>query len=247
MHARSLNAKRSVKKIPAFIAQYNIRIQDYEAREYTSFNDFFTRKARPVARPADMSGDALIAVADAKLTVYTIDDALAIPVKNAVYTVGELTGCSNSSSAYGGGYCLVFRLTVDDCHRYLFPDDGTVIETTHLPGRLHTVSPLSEKRHRVFVENQREVSRMALLHLGDAVQIEVGAIQVGKIHNHAIPSFHKGEEKGFFSFGGSTVILLLEKNRVRMDADILTSSENGVETQIRMGERIGDIVKCLNV
>jgi phosphatidylserine decarboxylase len=241
MHARSLGTKRSAKKIPAFIAQYGIRMEDYEACEYKSFNDFFVRKARPEARPVDMTGDALIAVADAKLTVYPIDDFLVIPVKNTVYTVGELTGNRNAPAQYAGGYCLVFRLTVDDCHRFLFPDDGTVVEAERIPGRLHTVSPISERRYRVFVENQREVSRLALRHLGNTVQIEVGAIQVGKIHNHTIPSFHKGEEKGYFSFGGSTVILLLEKDRVRIDADILTSSENGMETRVRMGERIGAI------
>jgi phosphatidylserine decarboxylase len=241
LHARSLNTRRSVKMIDPFIKRYDIRMADFEQREFSSFNDFFTRKARPEARPVDMSKEALIAVADAKLAAYPIQDALCVRVKNSVYTVNELTRDREMAERFLGGYCLVFRLSVDDCHRYLFPDDGSTLKSNQIRGRLHTVSPISDRRHRVFVENQRVVSRLSLSNLGEAVQIEVGAIQVGKIHNHMIDTFRKGEEKGYFSFGGSTVILLLEKDKVRIDADILAASKSAIETQVRMGEKIGVI------
>jgi phosphatidylserine decarboxylase len=133
-------------------------------------------------------------------------------------------------------------LTADNYHRYHFVDDGTIIDHKKIKGKLHTVSPISEKRYRVYIENQREVTHLATKHLGDVVQIEVGALQIGKITNHSVEQFNKGDEKGYFSFGGSTVILLIRKGRVNIDGDIRQYSQSGIETKVKIGEKVGGII-----
>ncbi|HEY5505845.1 MAG TPA: phosphatidylserine decarboxylase [Sedimentisphaerales bacterium] len=237
-----MNRRASAKRIPAFVDRYKIRLEDFEAREYLSFNDFFTRKATAKARPISPDPLDLIAVADAKLGVYVIDNRLSIHVKHSIYSVSELLDDKSTAKAFSGGMCLVYRLTVDDGHRYLFPDDGTLLSSRKIRGRLHTVSPISEKRHRVYSENQRELSLLSTQRLGEIVQIEVGAIQIGKIINHELKTFRRGDEKGYFAFGGSTVILLIPAGRVCIDADISAYALQGIETQVRMGERIGRIL-----
>lgn len=237
-----MNRRASVRKIPEFVDRYKIRLEDFEAREYRSFNDFFTRKATTAARPVSPDPLDLIAVADAKLGVYAIDDHLSIHIKHSIYTVSELLDDKSAAMAFSGGVCLVYRLTVDDGHRYLFPDDGTLLSNRKIRGRLHTVSPISEKRHRVYSENQREASLLKACRLGEIIQMEVGAIQVGRIINHECKTFRRGDEKGYFAFGGSTVILLIPSGRVRIDADISGQALKGIETQVKMGERIGRIL-----
>ena len=76
---------------------------------------------------------------------------------------------------------------------------------------------------------------------GIITQVEIGALLVGKIVNHNTHMFSRLEEKGYFEFGGSTIVLLLQHGKVRMDSDLIENSENGYETIVRMGERIG---KC---
>lgn len=237
-----MNRRASARRIPAFVERYQIRLEDFEAREYLSFNDFFTRKATAAARPISPDPLDLIAVADAKLGVYAINDRLSIHIKHSIYTVSELIDDKGAAKTFSGGVCLVYRLTVDDGHRYLFPDDGSLLSSRKISGRLHTVSPISEKRHRVYSENQREVSLLSTQRLGEIVQIEVGAIQVGRIINHELRTFRRGDEKGYFAFGGSTVILLIPAGRVRIDADISTQALKGIEIQVKMGERIGRIL-----
>lgn len=232
----------SKRKIPEFIAEHNIDMNDFEDREYTSFCDFFTRKLRSGARTVDNSPDALISVADSKLLVYDIDDDLAAFIKGRKYTLSELTGSGDISSAYRSGLCLVFRLCMDDYHRYCFPDSGRISGERFIPGRLHTVSSIS-KNYPIYKENTRNVTFLKTEHLGSAVQIEVGAMLVGAIKNHNKPTFQKGEEKGYFEPGGSTIVLLLEKDAAAIDDDIISQSKRGTETAVKYGEKIGRILK----
>ena len=230
----------SKKKIPDFISKYGIDMNDFEDREYLSFCDFFTRKLRDGARTVDMSHDALISVADSKLLVYNIDDALMTFIKGSRYTLRELTGSDDISDTFRGGLCLVFRLCMDDYHRYCYPDSGRVVSERYIPGRLHTVSSIS-KEYPIYKENTRNVTFLETEHLGRVVQTEVGAMLVGRIKNHDVTTFNKGEEKGYFEPGGSTIVLLLEKNAAVIDDDIMQQSRSGIETAVKYGERIGRI------
>jgi len=237
--AKSNNKKRSARKIDSFVKKYQINAEDFEEREYTSFNDFFIRKIKDGKRPVSMEGKALVSVADSKLLVYEIGNDLKIQIKNSFYTVEELTHDKNLAEKYKNGICLVFRLSVDDCHRYIFLDDGELIKTKEIEGVLHTVTPIAAKKHKAFSENYRICSVLATKHFGDVVQIEIGAILVGKINNHPVKAFKRGDEKGWFELGGSTIVLLFEENCISLDNDIISFSNKGIETKVKQGEKIG--------
>ena len=237
-NARKNRSPRSISKIAPFVEEYGIDLNDFESREFSSFADFFTRKLAPGRRAFSYDADDLISVADSKLLCYEITEDGRIPIKNSIYTAKEIVNEEISDDFYGG-YCLVFRLTVDDYHRYCFFDGGRVLRVKCIKGKLHTVSPISSKRYKVFTENCRSVSYLDTDNFGECYQIEVGALLVGRIINHQIVDFSKGDEKGYFEMGGSTVVVMLKKDAVKIDDDILNNSKNGIETKVLVGERIG--------
>ena len=233
----SKNAKKSsVKKIPAFIKEHNIDMSDFEDREYKSFTDFFTRKIRYGKRPVDMTPGVLISPADSKLLVYEIEKDTVMRIKGRTYTADEILGDSENAKEFAGGYALVFRLTVDDYHRFCYPDKGCLISKRFIKGKLHTVSPVS-KNHKIYMENTRLVNLLKTEKFGTIAYIEVGAMLIGRIVDNGTDVFEKGQEKGYFEPGGSTVILLVKN--VEIDKDIMEQSASGIETKVRYGERIG--------
>ena len=233
----SKNAKKSsVKKIPGFIKEHNIDMSDFEDREYKSFTDFFTRKIRYGKRPVDMTPGALISPADSKLLVYEIEKDTSMRIKGRTYTVDEILADAENAKEFAGGYALVFRLTVDDYHKFCYPDKGCLISKRFIKGKLHTVSPVS-KDHKIYMENTRSVNLLKTEKFGTVAYIEVGAMLVGRIVDNGTDVFEKGQEKGYFEPGGSTVILLVKN--VEIDKDIMEQSASGIETKVRMGERIG--------
>ena len=135
--------------------------------------------------------------------------------------------------------CLIFRLSPDDYHRYVYPDAGTQEKTVGIPGVLHSVNPIAGSLG-VYRRNARRYTVLHTSHFGDVVQMEVGALLVGRIRNHCETpgSIGKLQEKGYFEYGGSTVILLLQKGAVTVDADILEHSALGIETKVTIGERV---------
>lgn len=232
-YANYMNSKYSKHTIKGFIKKNKINIEEYDQVEYTSFNDFFTRTINPKYRPID---NGLIAIADSKLLVYKINNASKLKIKNSIYTVEELI--QEKTDKFKDGYALVFRLTVDDYHHYLFPDDGAVKSSKMINGTLHTVQPIALKKYKVFHENARAVTFLECDNYGEVCYIEVGAMMIGKITNHEIINFQKGQEKGYFEFGGSTVIMLFEKNKIKINETILENSKNEIETIVKMGERL---------
>lgn len=234
-----MNSKLSKKRIKGFIEKNNIDMSDYPQEEYKSFNDFFTRKIIVGKRPISKKNVDLIAVADSKLLVYNINDNIQMFIKGKKYNLKELLRDKELANEYKNGLCLVFRLTVDDYHRYCYVDDGKVIKTKKINGILHTVGPVAFKRYKVFKENQREYTVINTKNFDKVIQMEIGALMVGKIVNHDKESFVRGEEKGYFLFGGSTVILIIKDDIVKIDKDILKNSSLGIETKVKLGEVIG--------
>ena len=233
----SKNAKKSsIKKIPAFIKEHNIDMSDFEDREYKSFTDFFTRKIRYGKRPVDMTPGALISPADSKLLVYEIEKDTSMRIKGRTYTVDEILADAENAKEFAGGYALVFRLTVDDYHRFCYPDKGCLISKRFIKGKLHTVSPVS-KNHKIYMENTRLVNLLKTEKFGTIAYIEVGAMLIGRIVDNGTDVFEKGQEKGYFEPGGSTVIIMVRN--VEIDKDIMEQSASGIETKVRYGERIG--------
>ena len=243
IYAGFMSRHGSAGKIPAFIDKYGIDMTEYEDKKYGSFNEFFTRTFAAGAREADPDRNSFISPADSKLLVYNIDKDLRMFIKGREYTVSDLLGKRDIDEEFGGGYALVFRLCMDDCHRYCFVDDGRLDRHYRINGRLHTVSSIS-KDHKIYMENTREVSVLDTDNFGKLIQIEVGAMLVGRINNSYPESFKKGEEKGFFEPGGSTIILLVQRDILTIDEDILMQSSSGIETKVKYAERIGK-KKCL--
>ena len=190
-------------------------------------------------RHIDMDENVLIATCDSKLTVYPIEDTLQLKIKNSVYTIEDLLMSPALADEYRGGLCLVFRLTVDDYHHYHFIDDGTADKDHFIKGVFHTVNPIASDYYPIYKTNSRSYTVLHTKHFGDVVQMEVGAMMVGKITNLNKKTFKRGEEKGYFEFGGSTVILFIKKDIVDIDKDILNISKNEDEVRVLMGERIG--------
>ena len=238
-----MNNKASVKQIKPFIRKNKIDMSDYPEREYNSFNDFFTREIIPGRRPFSKDKNILIAPADSKLLYYKISDKVEMNIKGKKYNVKELLRDKELAEEYRNGVCLVFRLSVDDYHRYSYIDEGHLVKRKKLRGILHTVGPIAFKRHKVFKQNQREYSILETKNFGTIIQMEVGAMMVGKIKNHNKAEFVRGEEKGYFLFGGSTVVILLKENIVEIDKDIIKNSENDIETRVLQGETVGKKIK----
>lgn len=237
---RYMDGRLSRRKIKKYIKKHGIDMSDYIEEDYKSFNAFFTRRIKPELRPFDMSPDALVSPCDAKVSVYGISDGLTFNVKGFDYTVETLLGDKTLAEEFAGGTCIVFRLAVTDYHRYFFFDGGNASGNTFIKGRLHTVQPVALSRRRVFTENCREYTVLDTDNFGKAVMVEVGAMMVGRIVNDVKSGrFERGTEKGRFEFGGSTVILLLQKDKATLDPEFSENTENDRETIVKCGEKIG--------
>ena len=237
---RFLSSRLSVFLIRPFIRRNNIDMAQFEDVSYRSYNEFFSRKIRPEARKIDMRREILIAPCDSKLTVLPIAPDGVFSLKHTKYSLEGLLKNAALAKKYEGGFALIFRLTVDDYHRYCYAADGDKTKNTFIPGVLHTVNPIANDYYPIYKENCREYSLLMSEDFGDILMMEVGALLVGKIVNHHQEArVRRGQEKGYFQFGGSTVVLLLEKDAAEIDGDILENSGGGIETVVKMGEAIG--------
>lgn len=236
----ALSHPLSTVAIPPFVLKKHIRMEDFADAPFQSFNAFFTRPIKPAARPIDMTPEALISPCDAKLTVVPITADTRFTVKDAEYSLAAFLGCKKLAAAFVGGTVLIFRLTPDDYHRYCYPDDAALGRTRTIKGVLHTVNPVSAEYVKVYHRNTRTVTMLHTANFGRMLMVEVGAMLVGKIVNHPHgTAVRRGIEKGYFEFGGSTVVLVLEKDAAALDPQIVKNSENGAETVVKYGERIG--------
>lgn len=243
---RFLDSTLSKPLIAPFVRKNGIRLEDFFSDNFRCFNDCFSRRIRPELRPVDPSPDALVAPCDGLLSVYPIQKDMVIPAKQSRYTINDLLGGDPAAARFEGGTCLVFRLCVNHYHRYCYPDGGRPLRSGFIPGELHTVRPIALEQLPVFVRNCREYALLETDHLGTVAQIEVGAMLVGKIHNHPAPErFERGDEKGMFLYGGSTVILLIEPGRIYIPEVAFALSAEESEIPVCMGERIADLAEVV--
>ena len=235
-----LDRRISALAVPGFIKKNRIRMDDFEQRTFTSFNDFFTRRVRAERRPIDREPAHLIAPCDSKLTAFPIGEDSRFLIKGVEYTLEGLLRDKALADRFLGGTLLLFRLTVGDYHRYSYVDSGLIGPETHIDGVFHTVNPAAASRYPIYRENTREFALLESEHFGSLLQMEVGAAMVGRIVNEpGNRAVRRGEEKGRFEFGGSTVIVLLQKGAAVIDEDILRNTREDVETVVHLGEKIG--------
>lgn len=232
--AKHQRSPRSRKDISSFAERVGIDLTGYDVESFGCFNDFFTRQRENHTSAAP---DELVSVADCRLSVYPVSEDLTLSIKHSRYTLREIAGNAADLDAFRGGHCLVFRLAVQDYHRYVFPDDGRVVIVSEIPGVLHTVRSVSE-HHRVYARNSRVVTLLDTKHFGNLLMIEVGAMLVGAICNHPVRTFSRLDEKGYFEYGGSTILLFTPRG-VAIDEDLLEQSRRGYETLVTIGEKIG--------
>lgn len=235
-----MNSPLSKFMIKSFIRKNNIDMSEYEVKVYNCYNDFFTRRVKKDKRPISMSYTDFISPCDSKLTAYKIDKKSIFNIKGSMYDIKDLLNEDEIYKEYKDGMCLIFRLAVDDYHRYCYIDNGTKGNNIHIKGEFHTVQPIALNNYNIYKRNTREYTVLHTENFNDVVHMEVGALMVGKIKNyHQEYTFKKGEEKGMFLFGGSTIVLLLKKDTVLIDNEIIENTNNGYETVVKYGEKIG--------
>ena len=234
---RLCDTRLSARVAEPFARAKGIDLTPWEGESFASFNDFFAREL-PVTSSAGPR--ELVAIAESRLSAYPVRPDLQIQVKGGPYTLEELTAGAPELAELAGGTCLVFRLGVDNYHRYIHADAGRLVSRTMVPGELRTVQPIPGNEG-VYRRNARAVSVLDTETFGRMIEVDVGATLVARIVDAGRERFERLEEKGHFEFGGSTVILIVGP-QLRIDADLLEASAAGVETAVRIGERIGELV-----
>ncbi|MBR1866370.1 MAG: phosphatidylserine decarboxylase [Lachnospiraceae bacterium] len=238
MCGRFLDTGISTGLIRPFVRFHSMNLSDYDLRDIHSFNDFFCRRLRPGKRVIDPEPQHLIAPCDGLLRAYPIRNGLVVPVKESRFDIASLLQSRKLAARYDGGICVVFRLCVDNYHRYCYVDSGVKTGNRFLPGKLHTVRPIALRRVPVFAENCREYTLIRTKQHGTLLQMEVGALFVGRIQNlHGAGACERGQEKGRFLYGGSTVIVLLQRDTARLFPQYFRT--DGREMPVRMGQAIG--------
>ena len=239
------DTKLSTSKIDSFTKDFNIdmSISQKQISDFSSFNDFFTRKLLNTARPITDNRNILTSPGDGKALAYeNIDIDNLIQVKGYTYSLKELICDEALAKKYAGGTCLVLRLCPTDYHRFHFIDDGICSPSKQIKGDYYSVNPIAlNKIAQIFCRNKREISLFNSDNFGNVIILEVGATGVGSIVQTytANERAYKGDEKGYFKFGGSTTILFFEPNTVKIDDDIITQTNMGFESAVLMGENIG--------
>lgn len=245
IYGKKMDSKSSCKIIPKFIKEHNINMNESEKQieDFKSFNDFFIRKLKPNSRKIDIRQGVLSSPADGKVFVLeNINKDTKFFAKGESFTLEDFFQNKSLAKKYDNGIMFIIRLAPVDYHRFHFPASGIISKTKNIKGAYYSVSTHAiRKNFRIFCENKRSYSTLFTDSFKDVCIAEIAATMVGGIKQTYIPYTHvkKGDEKGYFYFGGSTVILLLQKQAFTIDKDLLENSKKGIETKIYMGERLG--------
>ncbi len=241
-------------KVPKFVKNFNIDLTLYEPGSvnvenqelsYKNFNEFFIRKFKKGKRNFVQEQTVIPACCEARYFGYDeVNDEVKVPVKGKFLNASQLIGDADKAKPFEGGPLVIARLCPVDYHRYHYPDAGKTIDSYPVHGQFHSVNPIALKnRPDIFIANERRVSILETKNFGKLAYIEVGAAMVGKIiqsHDES-KSFRRGQEKGYFLFGGSTVIVVGEKGRWTPSEDIVKNTHQGIETYLQLGEAMGQV------
>lgn len=244
-YGRYCDSRLSKRKVHKFMNDFKIDESEFrhEKSQYKSFNDFFARSLNDKARPIETSRDVLISPGDGRLLAYeNIDIDNLVQIKGITYSLRELIQNNTLAEKFHNGICLILRLAPVDYHRFHFIDEGVCEKTQKIKGKYYSVNPIAlSKIPKLFCQNKREYSLFHSSSFGDVLYVDIGATCVGSIIQTYTPNkkVAKGEEKGYFKFGGSTIVLFFEKNTVSIDSDIIEETEKGYECKVNMGEKIG--------
>ena len=241
---RLMDMSISKRKIKNIVKTLNINMEESEKqiKDFRTFNDFFTRKLKSGARPINKDDSNVCSPTDGKVLVFekikSIDKFF---IKGEKFILSKFLQDEKLASKYENGSLMIIRSTPSDYHRFHFPVSGIIGALTKINGKYDSVSPYAIRKNiRIFCENKREHTIIKTEKFGDVIMIEIGATFVGSIIQIFCPNstVKKGQEKGYFKFGGSTVALIFESGKVIIDHDLLKNTTNMFETKVMMGERI---------
>ncbi len=239
------NRKGSKKKIRDFIEENKIAEEEFleKVSEYKNFNEFFYRKLKPEARPVNLKSDVLASPADGRVFIHeNIQTSKIVEIKGMSFNLSQLVGSEEAILEYDGGTMVIVRLNPTDYHRFHFPDSGIPGKTKEIKGSYYSVNTgVLDRIDNIYLKNKRTVTEFDSDNFGKILYMEVGATFVGTIIQTFSPGqrVEKGTEKGYFKFGGSTVILFLKKGILTPDNDILEYTKKKTETLVKMGESLG--------
>jgi len=235
----------SKARIRPFIRKYKLDEEEFDSdpEGFRSFNEFFSRKLNPDARPIEQANAVAVFPADGRhLGVQDLSANLGFYVKGQKFDLPKLFQSEELAGRFRKGSLIISRLCPVDYHRFHAPVSGKISEARLINGSLFSVNPIAlRKRLSVFWENKRYLCMIDSDYHGKVAQFIVGATCVGSStftfsQNQRV---NKGEELGYFSFGGSSVLTLFEKDRLRISEDVQQHSQANIETYAKMGEEMG--------
>ncbi|MBT6146641.1 MAG: phosphatidylserine decarboxylase [Gemmatimonadetes bacterium] len=239
----------SRRRIQHVARDWNIDTEDLlqPLAQYASFNDFFTREIDLRRRPIHPDPQVCVAPADARVLAYPVVDAdTTFRIKCASFRLARFLGDRQLTAMFAGGAMCIHRLYLSDYHRFHFPVDGIPEQCVDIPGYYDAVSPYSQQRLVPFyAENHRVRTLLQTARFGPVLMVEVGAFTVGSIRQCYQPgqAATRGECKGLFELGGSTVVLLFAPGVIRFDDDLLAHTRDELETYVQLGDRLGQAIQ----
>lgn len=239
----------SRRKIKPFIHSFHVDTQEFlePVSSFDSFNDFFIRKLKPESRPMALGNDIAVLPADGRYLVFPdVLKSVGFFIKGQKFNLDSLIGNDTIAHKYHRGSMVIARLCPVDYHRFHFPCDGVPDHPKLINGYLYSVNPIALKRNiDILTENKRILTQYHTKNFGTILYIEIGATYVGSIHQTFMPNVPhvKGDEKGYFAFGGSCVIMLFEPFRIEFDQDLLDASARHIEVRGHLGQSLGKALK----
>ena len=236
-----MSAQSSAKKISPFISDYKLDASQFvdSLENFKSFNDFFSRKLKSSSRPIHGTDNQLIFPADGRhIVVNDLSREQAIWAKGQSFNLKKLLGSAERAERYKHGSVLISRLCPTDYHRFHFPCSGIISESELMNGYLYSVNPIALMRNISYLwQNKRSITELNSDNFGKLCLLEVGATCVGGIiQTYDQGNVRKGQEKGYFRFGGSMTMIFIEPGVVTFSDDLLEQSKNGIELYALMGD-----------
>lgn len=232
----------TARKVAPFVRQFAVDMRDYEPGPFRSFNDFFIRRFLPGKRAFPAEPRVMGAFAEARYLGFDrLGRETALPIKGLGLFAEDVLGQTPAKERFRHGPCLLARLCPVDYHRFHFPDSGKVSHHHVETGKLHSVNPAAlERKPNLFLSNERQVTLLQTENFGLLAYVEVGALCVGRIVQTHAPDqpFERGAEKGYFLFGGSTVIVYGEPGAWKPEADILENTARAREVLVELGQPV---------
>jgi phosphatidylserine decarboxylase len=241
--------KFSKCKILPFIKKFDIDTSELvkDVSKFTSFNDFFIRKINLDKRPLVKDDDICVCPADGRYRVFPkIEDSEPFYVKGKKFSLEEFLQDEKLAKKYINGSMVIIRLNPTDYHRIHFPIDCIPSSSKLINGYLFSVNPIAIINNcKLFYQNKRELTTLKSEKFGDVLLSEIGATGVGSINQtfgaSSTYTYKKGEQKSYFSFGGSSVIMLFEPNMITFADDLLKYSEKGIEVKAQVGQKLASL------